>query len=218
MAGSILDLREAAKGMFSQYETPLFVLTTLAPIFGNDRLTGLVMDIHRRLRQLDRFHTAAWDYINKLGSIKNPPERFEEAPEKHGEVFKARMNAMNYATDAAEAFYLFGFRIYDASRKVALQSVGKSNLCPAPRNFMNVRNHIIVHPEKAAGYVSSWSAAFTNQQGVVLHDIRASPAYKDPGLGPNARELEAYISAWITAIFLILSGGEGRKAGRPAVP
>jgi hypothetical protein len=196
------------KGMFRRYEIPFQFLCTMSPIFGDQILIGLVMEAHRRLRQLDFFLDEAWIHVHRSIAIKPSFERLR----KELSLSEACEMEMDMACDAAEAFYVFGFRVLDITRLVTKRACGKEFLCSRPLNFMKVRNHLIIHPEKNPGRVLSWSAYITNEdnRGVVLKN-RRSPAenqgHSDPGLGPNSIELQRFLVEWLAALAVQLNPG-----------
>jgi hypothetical protein len=196
MDNSLLGL-DPSKGMFRRYEIPVQVLSTMSPIFADDLLMGLVSEIERRLRQLDRFYEEAWANVHRAIATKPTAEQIQANPRSVEEYSVA----MNMASDAAEAFYLFGFRVLDVTRELKKRTSATLS-CKEPKDFNHVRNHLIVHPESYPGKVLSWSVYVTNKdnRGVVLKKIRNGQekiGHDDPGIGPNAEGLREYLEYWI---------------------
>lgn len=166
------------------------------------------MEVSRRLRQLDWFLQAAWNHVHRSMAMNQSIKQLRDEAGLINAVMSQRFSAemsqiaieMDMATDAAEAFYLFGFRVFDITRIVNKRSCGSRFRVREPSNFMSVRNHLIIHPE-----VLSWSACVTNvdNRGVVLKNKRSTTEkqdYVDPGLGPNSIELQRYLEEWIIAL------------------
>jgi len=195
---------DPSKGMFSRYRAPMHSLCILPGIFehpNTDLLTHLISEGIRRLRQLDRFYQEAWDWVHEAVQPVSPdPLTFFVEADK-------RSRAMDHAGDAAEAFYVFGFRLLDITRKVCEHGGFSQLKPPEPQKFRNVRNFLIIHPEKDAEdrRVLSWSLYVTNKdnRGVVIKNKRREQEKKghnDPGLGPNAVEFQRYLEAWIVSV------------------
>ena len=100
--------------MFQQFGLPFINLCAYEPIRGNSTLMGLVSEAQRRLRQLDRFHDQAWDYIHR--SIAMQPSRDEFLADPTLADDQTRCN--EYAYDAAKIFYLFSHRVLDITRSL----------------------------------------------------------------------------------------------------
>lgn len=194
--------------MFKQYEMPLLCLCTMQPIFGNQFLRDLVMEVSGRLRQLDWFLQGAWNHVHRCMAMNRSIKQLRDEEGLINAVTSQQFNAemsqmaieMDMASDAAEAFYLFGFRVFDITRTVNKRCCSSRLRVCEPSNFMSVRNHLIIHPE-----VLSWSACVTNadNRGVVLKNKRSATeeqGYVDPGLGPNSIELQRYLEEWIIAL------------------
>lgn len=221
MAGPLFGI-DPRKGMFKRYELPLHMLSTFPPIFGNDSLAELASEAFRRLRQLDRFYEESWACVHRAVA----PQVVAELPEAAmKEAFDVVRGAIDGASDAAEAFYLFGFRVFDITRIMAKKACGEDLQIPQPKNFMAVRNHLLVHPERYPGNVLSWSVYVTNKdsRGVVIkHERRAAEknGREDPGLGPNALELQSYIENWIITLHAKLQEAEAvlHLKAPPTVP
>lgn len=185
------------RGMFRRYEDPLYLLGCSLPDDPDGLLLGLVSEGVRRLRQLDRFYSEAWMCVNRAVAVQQLAEADRE---KFSSSKPTLQQAIDDATDAAEAFYLFGFRLFDITR--ILQTKCNAILqIVEPKNFNHVRNHLIIHPERYKQELL-WSAHVTNKdgRGVVIKIKRTKtrhPITHDPGLGPNATELQEYIERWI---------------------
>lgn len=175
------------------------MLCLLEPIFSDTLLSNLVMEAARRLRQLDLFYEEAWTHVHRVIETEPPRDQFKKDLDR----LRDYIAATESASDAAEAFYLFGFRVLDITRELNKRICKIDFLGRKPKNFMNVRNHLIVHPESYPGKVLSWSVEFINKdnRGVVLKGHRddvEKVGHFDPGLGPNAVELQKFLEGWIT--------------------
>ena len=196
-----LILAEPCKGMFGQYEGPLQLVALQKPFFGRDLDMHLVSEAADRLSQLDRFYGRAWASVHE--AIATQPRLREDGLLEPSEYERNR-EALDSARDFAEAFYVLGFKVYDITKTLAER--GSLQGPPRPANFCSVRNHLIIHPDcnayQKGQTVVSWSLFVTNRdnRGVVLKNKRLryeEGAHQDPGLGPNAIELQTYLRDWI---------------------
>ena len=192
---------DSSKGLFQRYELPIHALGCIEAIHTNELHIHLVQEIIRRLSQLDRFYNNTWAWIHK--SIELTPTSKEVTSDfSYATTHRA---AMDTVADLAEAFYLFGHRVFDITRELWQRTKIPKPLPSMPKRFCNVRNHLIVHPERnfdKGQTVASWSFYVTNRddRGVILKINRLpieSSGHTDPGLGPNALELQNYLERWI---------------------
>jgi hypothetical protein len=213
--GDPLSGLDDSRGMFKRYETPLRYLCLLTPVFDNNQLIKLVSEAMRRLRQLDRFYEEAWTFVHHAAAAEHAVRH----PENH-EASKALWEIIDAAGDAAEAFYLFWFRIYDITRILTREACGVDLPIPQPRNFAAVRNHLLVHPERYPGKALSWSVRVTSKdgRGVIIKNRRPEDekiGTEDLGLGPNAVELQSHIKNWIIAFHTQLWPGTVARSRMP---
>lgn len=101
-----------------------------------------------------------------------------------------------------ESFYVFSFRVIDISRAVSQNLFKKKPLVSEPSGIINVRNHLIIHPERSRSAVLSLSFSLSEELGGVLKSRREShetDAEPDAGLWANAREFSDWMMNWTVA-------------------
>jgi hypothetical protein len=101
---------------------------------------------------------------------------------------------------------MFAFRAFDITRYVqGSRGFGLGKLCKEPKGVIDVRNHLIIHPEdrKNPAVSESFGISFSDGRGLCLKNKRkpgegSDP--EDPGFHANAEEFLDYMRTWISEI------------------
>lgn len=140
-------------------------------------------ELGRRLRQLD--------YLLEQARVR--------ANERAGDVETAVEHAITYA----ECFYLIAWRV-----RIALTSHGKPLGAFEPEGVKQVRNWLIVHPDRHRDSppLPSWAVSGDGDirlslggrwTGVAGIPDTPRPTYRDPGLLANAEEFRVKLEAFL---------------------
>jgi hypothetical protein len=199
MVQALITLRRARK-LFDAY----LAAVKTGKVVGSDLLAA---EIHVLLRNVDwvlsRLHLLHSEYLTLDAQVEG--EQLELSGGA-GPVM-SRMFSMNDEVQFfAEAFYLFSWRLREAVRH--LPSCGDFD----PVGVRELRGKMLEHPERRGGVLRR-SLSYGGETGPQLHENRGLEGqrlFDDPGLFPNAQELQEKLEA---AFEGLLKAGGGETPG-----
>lgn len=194
-------------GLFDGCTPSLYRLKFLEPLSNNQTLTALLHEFEDRIGQLNTLYSLVQEHeqavarcIDLLRPVKLRDDIDEEMRIRSvSEIYSHRLKLF------VESFYVFAFRVLDITRYLqGSRGLGREQLAPEPKGLINVRNHLIIHPEKRKRPILSVGFLVSpfDGRGVILKHLRSPEEDAEPidaGFWANTEEFRAFISKWIDA-------------------
>lgn len=196
----------------------LYRLKSIEPFSNNKTLTALLHEFEDRIGQLSTLHSLAQEHERAVAHCIDllRPIKLRDDIDEEMRIRSVQEGYMHRLKLFVETFYVFAFRVLDITRYLqGSRCLGREQLAPEPKGLINVRNHLIIHPERRKRPILSVGFLVSpfDGRGVILKHLRTPEEDAEPtdaGFWANAEEFRAFISKWMDAAEKHCSAHSGR--------